>query len=188
MAHVATEMEREGFTLPLLIGGATTSKAHTAVKIAPGYNQPVVHVLDASRAVGVVGASSTRTSNPVSCARTAEEYERIRSPARRPAAETVAPLEEARANAADDWKHDDVPKPEFTGVRVLATDRPGAAPGRSRITWPISFRSSTGRRSFTPGNCAGVIPAILQHEKYGEEARKLFEDAQALLEQIVRET
>ncbi len=116
MVHVAREMERNGLTLPLLIGGATTSKAHTAVKIAPNYNEPVVHVLDASRAVPVASSlisaehkAEVRRANP----------RRIR---KRPRAHTAArrrnclSLEAARANAPK-LKFDDLPKPEFTGAQ-----------------------------------------------------------------------
>ena len=120
MAHVAREMEREGLKLPLLIGGATTSKAHTAVKIAPGYSQPVVHVLDASRAVPVVSSLISAEQRPKFAAQIREEYDRVRAQhAGQPA--KLLSLEAARANAPK-LKFDDLPKPEFTGVRVLSSD------------------------------------------------------------------
>src|SRR5256885_4415799 len=89
MAHVAKEMERQGFTLPLLIGGATTSKAHTAVKIAPGYSQPVVHVLDASRAVPVVSSLISPEQKPAFASQLRAEYERIRTQHAGPTAKLV---------------------------------------------------------------------------------------------------
>ena len=121
MAHVAREMEREGCKLPLLIGGATTSKAHTAVKIAPGYSQPVVHVLDASRAVPVVSNLISAENKPAFAQEIREEYDRIRSQHGGRTAKLL-PIEEARANAPK-LKFDDLPKPEFTGVRTLSSGK-----------------------------------------------------------------
>src|SRR5262249_20512599 len=121
MAHVAGEMKREGFTLPLLIGGATTSKAHTAVKIAPAYPHEVVHVLDASRAVGVVGT----LKNPVERSRFAgenrAEQEKIREHHRaEAAARPLISLDEARRRRTPvDWSSYVPPRPSFTGVRVF---------------------------------------------------------------------
>ena len=182
MVHVAREMERQGFKVPLLIGGATTSKAHTAVKIAPGYSEPVVHVLDASRAVPVVSSLISKEKKPAFAKQIREEYDRVRAQHAGQTAKLIS-LEAARANAPK-LKFDDLPKPEFTGVRhprVVSRGRPRSTPAdlRARIQrWRNSCRSLTGRRSFTPGNCADVYPKILQHEKHGEEARKLFADAQ----------
>ena len=119
MAHVAREMERQGLKLPLLIGGATTSKAHTAVKIAPGYGQPVVHVLDASRAVPVVSSLISEEQKPAFAAQIREEYDRVRAQHGGQQAKLLS-LEAARANAPK-LKFDDLPKPEFTGVRVLSS-------------------------------------------------------------------
>ena len=104
MAHVAKEMEREGFKLPLLIGGATTSKAHTAVKIAPGYSQPVIHVLDASRAVPVVGSLIRAEQKPGFVQAIAEEYDRLRTQHAGQTAKLIS-LEEARRHALKfDWR------------------------------------------------------------------------------------
>ncbi len=114
MAHVAREMERQGLKLPLLIGGATTSKAHTAVKIAPGYGQPVVHVLDASRAVPVVSNLVSAEHRPKFAAQIREEYDRVRAQHGGQTAKLVS-IEEARANAPK-LKFDDLPKPEFVGI------------------------------------------------------------------------
>ena len=99
MVHVAKEMERQGLKLPLLIGGATTSKAHTAVKIAPGYSQPVIHVLDASRAVGVVGSLINPELKPPFVAQVRAEYDRLRAQHAGQTAQTCSPFEAARANA-----------------------------------------------------------------------------------------
>jgi 5-methyltetrahydrofolate--homocysteine methyltransferase len=198
MAHVAREMERQGLKLPLLIGGATTSKAHTAVKIAPGYGQPVVHVLDASRAVPVVSSLISKEQKPAFAAQISEEYDRVRAQHGGQQAKLLS-LEAARANAPK-LKFDDLPKPEFTGVRVL--DSSVAADVRRLI---LSGKESDGAslRRLLPIDLAdlvpfidwspffhtwelrGVYPKILQHEKHGEEARKLFADAQELLGKIV---
>src|SRR5205823_8642928 len=129
MAHVAKEMEREGFKVPLLIGGATTSKAHTAVKIAPGYSQPVIHVLDASRAVPVVGSLIRLEQKPAFVRAIAEEYDRLRTQHAGQAAKLIG-IEEARRRALKfDWAKSDIPQPEFLGVRALSTSvRPELKP------------------------------------------------------------
>src|SRR5258708_32387143 len=124
MVHVAQEMEREGFQLPLLIGGATTSRAHTAVKTAPHYRASTVHVLDASRAVGVVNALLNEQLKSDFDRKTREDYERLR---REHAAKTdgkkLLPLERARANRTPiDWRSYVLPKPEFVGVRLYGAD------------------------------------------------------------------
>src|SRR6266571_6874815 len=125
MAHVAKEMERQGLKVPLLIGGATTSKTHTAVKIAPGYSQAVVHVLDASRAVPVVGSliSPDRKAGFVETIRA--EYDRVRAQHAGQHQKLIS-LELARQRAPK-LSYDDLPQPEFTGVRVLSSDGVGSA-------------------------------------------------------------
>jgi 5-methyltetrahydrofolate--homocysteine methyltransferase len=173
MAHVAREMEREGSRLPLLIGGATTSKAHTAVKIAPAYREPVVHVLDASRAVPVVSNLISTKNKPAFAAQLREEYDRIRSQHGGQTAKLVS-IEEARANAPK-LSFDDLAKPEFTSPRTIDAPLEALVP---YIDWTPFFHTWELR---------GVYPKIFQHEKHGEEARKLFADAQKLLEQIVSE-
>jgi 5-methyltetrahydrofolate--homocysteine methyltransferase len=194
MAHVAREMERQGLKLPLLIGGATTSKAHTAVKIAPGYGQPVVHVLDASRAVPVVSNLISKEHRPKFAAQIREEYDRIRAQHCGQTAKLLS-IEEARANAPK-LKFDDLPKPEFTGVRVLSSDSgragsplPAERRARSDAPYPVLLSDLVPFIDWTPffhtWELRGVYPKILQHEKHGEEARKLFADAQALLERMV---
>jgi 5-methyltetrahydrofolate--homocysteine methyltransferase len=198
MAHVAREMERQGLKLPLLIGGATTSKAHTAVKIAPGYGQPVVHVLDAARAVPVVSSLINAEQKPAFAAQIREEYDRVRAQHGGHQAKLLS-LEAARANAPK-LKFDDLPKPQFTGVRVL--DSTVGADVRRLI---LSGKESNGDSSrrllqvslsdlvpfidwspfFHTWELRGVYPKIFQHEKHGEEARKLFADVQKLLGKIV---
>jgi 5-methyltetrahydrofolate--homocysteine methyltransferase len=173
MVHVAREMEREGLKLPLLIGGATTSKAHTAVKIAPNYRELVVHVLDASRAVPVASSLISSEQKPKFAARVREEYEKLRSQHAGPKVKLVS-LDAARANAPK-LKYDDLPQPEFTGSRTVA---PSLKELIEVIDWSPFFHTWELR---------GVYPKIFQHEKHGEEARKLFADAQELLEKIVSE-
>ncbi|HUZ07371.1 MAG TPA: methionine synthase [Candidatus Paceibacterota bacterium] len=171
MVHVAREMERKGLTLPLLIGGATTSKAHTAVKIAPNFNQPVVHVLDASRAVPVASKLISAEHKPKFAAQIREEYDRVRATHSSQTAKLLA-LGDARKNAPT-LKYDDLAKPEFTGSRAIEPSLSGLV---DFMDWTPFFHTWELR---------GVYPKILQHEKHGEEARKLFADAQKLLEQIV---
>src|SRR5208283_5369605 len=193
MAHVAREMERQGLKLPLLIGGATTSKAHTAVKIAPGYSQPVVHVLDASRAVPVVSNLISAEQRPKFAAQIREEYDRVRAQHGGQRAKLLS-LEAARANAPK-LVFDDLPKPEFSGVRVLSTEGRAGSPqpaerrGRDTAPYPVSLADLVPFIDWSPffhtWELRGVYPKILQHEKHGEEARKLFADAQELLEKIV---
>ena len=171
MVHVAREMERKGLTLPLLIGGATTSKAHTAVKIAPNFSQPVVHVLDASRAVPVASNLISVEHKPKFAAQIREEYDRVRATHSSQTAKLLS-LEAARKNAPK-LKFDDLAKPEFTGTKTI---EPALAELVPFIDWSPFFHTWELR---------GVYPKILQHEKHGEEARKLFGDAQKLLDEIV---
>jgi 5-methyltetrahydrofolate--homocysteine methyltransferase len=172
MVHVAKEMERTGFKVPLLIGGATTSRAHTAVKVAQHYSEPVVHVLDASRAVPVASSLLSADQKPAFVKQLRDDYEKLREQ-HGGNRQTLLPLEKARANAAK-LRFDDLPKPEFTGVRVL--EDVSLATLREFIDWSPFFHTWELR---------GVYPNILQHEKYGVEATKLFNDAQALLDGII---
>jgi 5-methyltetrahydrofolate--homocysteine methyltransferase len=176
MTHVAREMERLGFTLPLLIGGATTSKAHTAVKIAPHYRQPVVHVIDASRAVPVTTSLLSREGRDAFVAQHQAEYEKIRNLHSAPNFKLVS-LNEARAKPTPiDWTREKPPAPEFTGVRVL-DDFP-LATLREFIDWTPFFRT---------WQLKGSYPRILEDDKLGEEARKLFKEANLLLDRIIRD-
>jgi 5-methyltetrahydrofolate--homocysteine methyltransferase len=196
MAHVARELEREGLKLPLLIGGATTSKAHTAVKIAPGYSQPVVHVLDASRAVPVVSSLVSAKRRPKFAAQIREEYDRLRAQHAGQQAKLLS-IEQARANAPK-LKYDDLPQPEFVGIRILSssvaadvnprksgTNESADSHRRLRVALNDLVPFIDWSPFFHTWELRGVYPKILQHEKHGEEARKLFADAQELLEKIV---
>ena len=177
MVHVAREMERQGFKLPLLIGGATTSRAHTAVKIAPHYSEPVVHVLDASRAVPVT-TSLLSDDGKAGVRRAASRRLRgaPQGPRRRRARQLVS-LEAARARRTPiEWRAEDLPAPAFTGVRVL-DDFP-LATLREFIDWTPFFHT---------WELKGVYPRILEHEKYGAQARQLFAEANALLDTHHRE-
>jgi 5-methyltetrahydrofolate--homocysteine methyltransferase len=178
MVHVASEMARQGFTVPLLIGGATTSPAHTAVKIAPEYAPGVVHVLDASRVVNVVSALLSPEQKPKFIAETKEKQERQRvefgaRQSRRP----LISLAEARARRPKfDWASVDIPRPEFLGRRVF--DPVPLEEIVPFIDWGPFFSAWELR---------GRFPDILKDEVVGAEATKLFEDAQVLLKRIVRE-
>ncbi|MEP7049506.1 MAG: methionine synthase [Pseudomonadota bacterium] len=174
MTHVAREMERQGFKLPLLIGGATTSKAHTAVKIAPHYSQPVVHVLDASRAVPVTTSLLSDDGKAAFVEAHRVEYEKLRRTHSAPK-QKLLPLEQARAHRTPiDWRAEDLPTPEFTGVRVLE-DFP-LATLRDYIDWTPFFHT---------WELKGVYPRIFEHEKYGEQARTIFAEANVLLDQMI---
>jgi len=196
MVHVAREMEREGFKLPLLIGGATTSKAHTAVKIAPGYTEPVVYVLDASRAVPAVSSLISVKNKPAFVKQVREEYDRLRTQHAGPKQKLLS-ISEARQRAPK-LSYDDLPKPEFVGGRVLSSEGRAGSPlpaaeqrARSDAPYPLSLTEIAKFIDWSPffhtWELRGVYPKILQHEKYGEEARKLFADAQKLLQRIISE-
>ncbi len=139
MVHVAREMERQGFKLPLLIGGATTSRAHTAIKIAPHYSEPVVHVLDASRAVPVTTSLLSEEGKPAFVAQHRAEYEALRKSHSAPR-QTVVSLETARSRRTPiQWRGEDIPAPSFTGVRVL--DNFPLAELRDFIDWSPLFHT-----------------------------------------------
>ncbi len=176
MIHVAKEMEREGFKIPLLIGGATTSKIHTAVKIAPSYSQPVVHVQDASRAVGVVGRLASDGRRAEFAEENRKEQDRLRH-AYRPHAQALLSLEEARRRKPPlDWANGRPPRPSFLGVRVW-----DSAPLEEIvpfIDWTPFFHAWELR---------GTYPKIFDAGEVGVRARELYDDAQELLARIVRE-
>jgi 5-methyltetrahydrofolate--homocysteine methyltransferase len=176
MVHVAQEMERRGMSLPLLIGGATTSKQHTAVRIAPAYSQPTIHVLDASRVVRVVSdllddgrRSTLDTENRDLQARLREQHgERERKP--------LLPYEQALANPTPiRWRAEDVAVPAFTGTRAV---EPSLAELREYVDWQFFFHA---------WELKGKFPAILDDPVKGAAARDLFEAANALLDEIVAE-
>ena len=174
MVHVAREMERQGFKLPLLIGGATTSRAHTAIKIAPHYSEPVVHVLDASRAVPVTTSLLSDEGKAGFVAQHRSDYEALRKSHAAPR-QTVVPLETARARRTPiEWRTEDLPTPEFTGIRVL--DHFPLATLREYIDWSPFFHT---------WGLKGVYPRILEDERQGVEAEKIFEDGNSLLDRII---
>ena len=177
MAFVASEMAREGFTIPLLIGGATTSRAHTAVKIEPRYGGPVVHVLDASRAVGVAGSLVNPATRDAFAAATRDEYAAIRRErAGRRAREERIDLADARANRQPIDLALAVPRPSFLGVRVVDDVTVGELVGR--IDWTPFLAT---------WELKGAYPAILDDPRLGAAARSLLDDARAMLERIEAE-
>ena len=177
MTFVASEMQRQGFTIPLMIGGATTSKAHTALKIEPSYAGPVVHVLDASRAVGVTSALLSDARRAQFAIDVRKEYETIRvARAARGANDRLITVEQARTNRVPVDYTVPVPVPTFTGPRTLAAyPLPELV---DRIDWTPFFQT---------WELAGHYPDILQDPVVGESARSVFADAQKLLGRIVRE-
>ena len=178
MVHVAEEMQRREFDIPLLIGGATTSRTHTAVKIEPRYTQPVIHVKDASRAVGVVQSLISEDLKAGFCKQIKEEYVTVRERHKgRQAGIKWLPLAEARSNRfAVDWQTYQPPEPKLTGIRVF-NDYP-LTELQDYIDWTPFF---------VAWELAGRFPRILDDETVGEEARKLYRDAREMLDTIIRE-
>lgn len=178
MVHVAKEMERQGFDIPLMIGGATTSKAHTAVKIEQNYHQPVVYVSNASRAVGVCTALLSDEQRPSFIEKLNVEYERTREQhARKTPKSRPVTLAEARANkVAIDWDDYEPPVPVKPGIHVF--ENMDVATLRQYIDWTPFFMT---------WSLMGKYPAILEHEEVGEEAKRLFHDANEWLDRIESE-
>jgi 5-methyltetrahydrofolate--homocysteine methyltransferase len=178
MVHVAREMDRQGFELPLLIGGATTSRAHTAVRIAPAYRGPVLHVQDASRAVGVVGRLKSATGRPLLDAENRKEQERLRREheARRSEKPLLA-LEEARRRRTPiDWSSYVPPAPKTIGVcRVDPVPLDQIVP---YVDWTPFFAAWEMR---------GTYPRIFENPEWGDKARELWGDAQRMLPSLVGE-
>ena len=168
MVNVAREMERRGMDLPLLIGGATTSKQHTAVRIAPAYNQPTIHVLDASRVVGVVSDLLDSARRVTLEQENAELQDRLRDQHAEKERKPLLPIEDAKVNA-EEVDFAELPVPDFTGTRVVAPDLPTLV---RFIDWQFFFHA---------WELKGKYPAILEQPA----ARELFDDAQALLTEIV---
>jgi len=159
-----------------LIGGATTSKAHTAIKIAPRYSEPVVHVLDASRAVPVASSLLSAEGKAHFVAQHLADYEHVRAMHAAPRHKLI-PIEEARRRREPiEWRPEDIPTPAFLGARVL--DEFPLATLREYIDWTPFFHT---------WELKGIYPQILEHEKYGEQARVLFTEANALLDRIISE-
>jgi 5-methyltetrahydrofolate--homocysteine methyltransferase len=178
MVHVATEMKREGFVTPLLIGGATTSRMHTAVKIAPNYNNPVIHVLDASRSVTVVNRLVSKTLKSGFLEEIQKEYEGLRKQySTRGRKKKYLSINEARENRTHiDWQKADICSPVHPGITVfddVSLDRL-----RRYIDWGPFFIA---------WEMKGKFPDILQDKKAGEQARKLFDEANQLLDKMISE-
>jgi 5-methyltetrahydrofolate--homocysteine methyltransferase len=176
MVHVAREMERQHFRIPLLIGGATTSRAHTAIKIAPHYSEPVVHIVDASRAVPVTTSLLSDDGRAQFEADYRAEYAAIRKRHAAPK-QSVVSIQEARARrTAIEWRAEDLAQPEFTGVRVLE-DSP-LETLREYIDWSPFFHA---------WGLKGIYPRILEHEGHGVQAQLVFDEGQRLLDRIAKE-
>jgi 5-methyltetrahydrofolate--homocysteine methyltransferase len=178
MVHIGKEMERQGFELPLLIGGATTSQIHTSVKIDPQYRGPVVYVADASRAVGVASTLLSEDRRKAYITEVKDKYQRLREQrAEQQRERTLSSLNEARANRfATDWGHYQAIKPTFTGLRQF-DDYP-LAELVDYIDWSPFFKA---------WELAGKFPKILDDPTIGKEATQLYNDANAMLEKIVSE-
>jgi 5-methyltetrahydrofolate--homocysteine methyltransferase len=176
MVHVAREMERQGFKLPLLIGGATTSRAHTAVKIAPYYSEPVVHIVDASRAVPVTTSLLSDEGKTAFVEQHRVEYEALRKAHSAPKLSVVS-LKAARERRTPiEWRTEDLPVPAFTGVRVL--DNFPLATLREFIDWSPFFHT---------WGLKGIYPRILEDPERGAQARQVFSEGNALLDSIIEE-
>jgi 5-methyltetrahydrofolate--homocysteine methyltransferase len=177
MVHVAREMQREGFSVPLLIGGATTSRQHTAVKIAPQYGPPTLHVLDASRAVATVSSLLSAARRADFDAANRREQQRLRELHAERRAQPLLPYAKAAEKPLRiDWRAPDVSRPAFSGRRVLEDFPLGELV--PYIDWTFFFHAWELR---------GKFPQILDHPELGKAARDLFADAQKLLDRIVRE-
>ena len=177
MVHVAREMERLGFKVPLMIGGATTSKQHTAVKVAPMYGQSTVHVLDASRAVGVVAALLDSDKRRELDVANREEQARLRELHSKKRVRPLLPFSTVNARRLQiEWKREELARPEFIGRRLL-NDVPLGEIARY-IDWTFFF---------TAWELTGRFPQILEHPEQGEAARDLFANAQRLLKKITDE-
>jgi 5-methyltetrahydrofolate--homocysteine methyltransferase len=179
MRHVAAEMERQNFDLPLLIGGATTSKVHTAVKIEPNYNRgPVIHVVDASRAVGVASTLLSDNQSPIYAQKIRNEYEALRQQhAGRRSRKKLAPIDQARANKFQpDWRSYTPPTPQKPGQHLFTNYDLGELV--DYIDWTPFFHA---------WELAGKFPQILDDPTVGQTARTLYQEAQAMLERIVQE-
>ncbi len=177
MVQVAREMQRKGVKTPLLIGGATTSRQHTAVKIAPAYDEPTVHVLDASRVIGVVSKLLDTEGKKALDTKNREEQDKMRRLFAAKQDRPMLPLELARENGMQsDWETVDRPEPAFLGTKVV--DDVTVETLRPFIDWTMFFSA---------WDLKGRYPKILEHEKHGEAARELFENASQLLDRIAKE-
>jgi len=176
MVTVAGEMQRLGFKTPLLIGGATTSKAHTALRIDPAYQGPVIHVLDASRAVGVASSLVSDTQREPLIASTADDYDKLRKSRERSGQSELATIEAARANGFQFDPSGQAPPPQYPGLHHIGDWQ--LKDLKASIDWTPFFRA---------WELAGNYPAILDDPVVGESARSLFEDGQRMLDRLVAE-
>jgi len=178
MVHVAKEMERQGFNIPLLIGGATTSKVHTAVKVAPHYSHAVVHVNDASKSVPVASSLISKELRGPFMQDVVKDYERVREQNKNAQGQNkFISLEEARGNKWPvDWSKTEIAKPAFLGNRVF--DNYSLAEIAEFIDWTPFFHS---------WEMKGSYPKIFDDKERGTEAKKLFDDAQKMLKQVIAE-
>jgi len=177
MVYVAAEMQRRGMDVPLLIGGATTSRAHTAVKIAPAYDNSTVHVLDASRVVNVVSDLLSPERRPALDAKNRSEQEKSRKLFEHRQNRELISLGIARENGVPiEWKSEDVPLPTFTGRRAI--DDVSLEDIAPYIDWTFFFSA---------WELKGKFPKILDHERYGAAARELYDHGRALLDRIIAE-
>ena len=173
MVGVAREMERRGLKLPLLIGGATTSPQHTAVKIAPEYSGVAVHVLDASRAVAVVSSVLSQTQAPAYVKQVRDDQARVREMHQKRQEKPLLSLRQARENRLKvDWAAETLPTPSFTGRREVTLT---VAQLRPYIDWTFFFNA---------WELKGKLPTIFEHPQYGDEARSLYEHAQQMLDRL----
>jgi 5-methyltetrahydrofolate--homocysteine methyltransferase len=174
MVHVAKEMEKKGMNLPLLIGGATTSKLHTAVKIAPSYNGPVIHVIDASRSVGVTQKLISVADKKEFIRQNLDEYEQIRG-SYELKTRKLADLQTSRSKKPKiEWKQEFIYKPNFLGLKTF--ENYSLSEIRKYIDWTFFFHA---------WEMKGKYPRIFEHPEKGEEAKKLFNDANQLLDEII---
>lgn len=179
MIHVAEEMQRQQFTIPLLIGGATTSRAHTAIKIEPNYHAgPTIHVVDASRAVGVASQLLSKTQEAPYVAQIRKEYQELRARHQHKKSEAeMISLDEARANRYPiEWAKDAIHKPSFLGIKTF-------------IDYPLQDLVATidWTPFFSTWELSGQYPDILTDDVVGESAKSLFSDAEYLLKTIIAE-
>ena len=204
MVHTAKEMERQGFKIPLLIGGATTSAAHNAVKIAPHYSEPVIHVLDASRVIGVVSQLLNPDNKPkfVVETRAKQEKQRVEFADRKGARKMLSLAEARNRHQPTDWTTVEIPKPEFIGTRAFTTDEAVIRAQRTNVrgqgNQALNSQLSALNLSeiadyidwapfFSSWELHGRFPDILTDEVVGTEATKLYADAQAMLKKIIAE-
>jgi len=176
MIHVAKEMKRTGMEVPLLIGGATTSRMHTAVKIAPEYDKPIIHVLDASKSVSVMNKLMDKNEKAAFVKEISDTYQTLRDSHQKKSLEKdYLSITEARKNKIDfDWSQVRIVKPKYSGVHVL-----------ENVSLDILRRYINWTEFFLIWELKGKYPAIFDNQKYGDEAKKLFEDANKLLDEII---